>query len=136
MSIDKMSGSGGASGKEPACQCRDLRVTGSIPGSERFPQRRTWQPTPVFLPGESHGQRSSLASYSPWGHKESDGTEATEHPHTPDTYLHMMEDHPAIKKNEMMPFATTWMKSQIIILSDVSKTEKDKYHTISFICGI
>ena len=71
----------------------------------------------------------------PWGHKESDGTEATEHPHTPDTYMHMMEDHPAIKKNEMMPFATTWMKSQIIILSDVSKTEKDKY-TISFICGI
>ena len=33
-------------------------------------------PTPVFLPGESHGQRS-LAGYSPWGHKESDTTEAT-----------------------------------------------------------
>ena len=36
--------------------------------------RRKWQPTPVFLPGESHGQRS-LAGYSPWGHKESDPTE-------------------------------------------------------------
>ena len=36
--------------------------------------RRKWQPTPVFLPGESHGQRS-LAGYSPWGHKESDTTE-------------------------------------------------------------
>ena len=35
------------------------------------PWRRAWQPTPVFLPGESHGQRS-LASYSPWGCKESD----------------------------------------------------------------
>ena len=33
-----------------------------------------WQPTPVFLPGRSHGQRSLLA-YSPWGHKESDTTE-------------------------------------------------------------
>ena len=33
--------------------------------------RRVWQPTPVFLPGKSHGQRS-LAGYSPWGHKESD----------------------------------------------------------------
>ena len=33
-----------------------------------------WQPTPVFLPGEFHGQRS-LAGYSPWGHKESDMTE-------------------------------------------------------------
>ena len=36
--------------------------------------RKKWQPTPVFLPGESHGQRS-LVGYSPWGHKESDMTE-------------------------------------------------------------
>ena len=36
--------------------------------------RRAWQPTPVFLPGESHGQRR-LVGYSPWGHKESDMTE-------------------------------------------------------------
>ena len=38
----------------------------------------SWQPTPVFLPGEFHGQRS-LVGYSPWGHKESDTTETTEH---------------------------------------------------------
>ena len=38
--------------------------------------RRTWQPTPVLLPGKSHGQRS-LVGYSPWGHKESDTTKAT-----------------------------------------------------------
>ena len=38
--------------------------------------RRTWQPTPVFLPGESHEQRA-LEGYSPWGHKESDTTEST-----------------------------------------------------------
>ena len=38
--------------------------------------RRKWQPTPVFLPGESHGQRS-LVGCSPWGHTESDTTEAT-----------------------------------------------------------
>ena len=49
---------------------------GSIPGSRRFPWRRTWHPTPVFLPGESHGQRS-LAGYGPKGCKESDKTEAT-----------------------------------------------------------
>ena len=36
--------------------------------------RRKWQHTPVFLPGESHGQRS-LEGYSPWGHKQSDSTE-------------------------------------------------------------
>ena len=40
--------------------------TGSIPGLGRSPWRRAWQPTPIFLPGESHGQRS-LASYSPRG---------------------------------------------------------------------
>ena len=43
----------------------------------KIPWRRVWQPTPVFLPGESHGQRS-LAGYSPWSHKESDMPEATE----------------------------------------------------------
>ena len=40
------------------------------------PWRRAWQSTPVFLPGESHGQRS-LVGYSPWGHKEPDTTEVT-----------------------------------------------------------
>ena len=39
-----------------------------------IPWRRKWQPTPVFLPGEFHGERS-LAGYSPWGRKESDTTE-------------------------------------------------------------
>ena len=40
----------------------------------KTPWRRKWQPTPVFLPGKSHGQRS-LAGYGPWGCKESDTTE-------------------------------------------------------------
>ena len=40
--------------------------------------RRAWHPTPVFWPGESHGQRS-LAGYSPWGHKESDTTGRVTH---------------------------------------------------------
>ena len=43
--------------------------------------RRAWQHIPVFLPGESYGQRS-LAIYCPWGHKEWDPTEVTEHAHT------------------------------------------------------
>ena len=47
--------------------------TSSIPGSRRFPERK-WQPTPVFLPGKLHGQRS-LVGYSPWGRKGSDTTE-------------------------------------------------------------
>ena len=44
------------------------------------PPGKNWQPTPVFLPGESHGQRS-LVGYSPWGHKELDTTEQA-HTHT------------------------------------------------------
>ena len=42
----------------------------------KIPWRRKWQPTLVFLPGDSHGQRS-LVDYSPWGHKELDTTKAT-----------------------------------------------------------
>ena len=49
------------SGKESACNAGDL---GSVPGLGRFPLGRAWQPTPVFLLRESHGQRS-LAGYSP-----------------------------------------------------------------------
>ena len=40
------------------------------------------------------------------------------------------------KKNEIMPFAATWMDLEIITLSEVSQKEKDKYHIISLICGI
>ena len=67
---------GGTSGKEPACQCRRHKRSGFDPWVWKIPWRRAWQPTPVFLHGESHGQRS-LAGYSPWGHKEMDTTEAT-----------------------------------------------------------
>ena len=64
------------SGKDSVCNTGAVEDTGLIPGSGRSPGRRAWQPTPVFLPGESHGQRS-LVGYSPWGHKESDLSEVT-----------------------------------------------------------
>ena len=54
--------------------CLQYRRPRFSPWVGKIPWRRKWQPTPVFLPGESHGQRS-LASYNPWGHKESDMTE-------------------------------------------------------------
>ena len=59
------------SGKEPACQCRRQ---GFNPWVRKIPWRRAWQPIPVFLPGESCGQRS-LVRYSLWGRTESDTTE-------------------------------------------------------------
>ena len=64
----------GSMGKESACNAGDTGDMGLITGSERFPWRRRWQPTWVFLPGEFHGQRS-LAGYSPKGHKELEMTE-------------------------------------------------------------
>ena len=61
----------GSDGKVCACNAGDL---GSIPGLGRCPWRRAWQSTPVFLPGEPHGQRS-LAGYKAQGRKEPDTTE-------------------------------------------------------------
>ena len=69
---------GGLAGKQSTCNAGDARDAGLIPGLGRSPGGRTWQPSPVILPGESHGQ-GSLTGYGPWGHKESDMTEVTEH---------------------------------------------------------
>ena len=61
------------SGKAFTCQCRRR---GFDPWVGKIPWSRKWQPAPIFLPGESHGERS-LVGYSPGGGKESDMTEYT-----------------------------------------------------------
>ena len=61
---------------------QETAETQAIPLGWEDPLEKEWLPTPVFLPGEFHGQRS-LANYSPWGHKESDMTEQMgTHTHT------------------------------------------------------
>ena len=50
-------------------------------------------------------------------------------------YMHTMEYYSAIKKDEIMPFAATWMDLKSVILSEVSQTE-EKYHKTSRICGV
>ena len=61
--------------KEQACHAGDVaRTMGSVLALKGPMGKKKWQPTPVFLPGKSHGQRS-LAGYSPWGRKRSDTTE-------------------------------------------------------------
>ena len=92
-------------GKEPTCQFRRHRRCRFNPWVRKIPWRRKGQPAPVFLPGESYGQRS-LMGYSPWSHR-------------------VGHD-----------WAHTWMDLGIIILHEVSQTEKDKYHMTSFKCGI
>ena len=49
-------------------------------------------------------------------------------------YIYTMDYYSDIKKNKIMPFAATWLDLEIIILSEVSQKEKDKYHMISLIC--
>ena len=61
---------GGITGKVSTCQCRrSKRQQGFNLWVKKIPWSRKWCPTPVFLPGKFHGQRS-LVGYSPWGHKE------------------------------------------------------------------
>ena len=51
-------------------------------------------------------------------------------------YIYTMEYCSAIKKNKIMPFVATWMDLEIVILNEVSQTEKDKYRMIVPVCGI
>ena len=67
---------GGASGKEPTCQCRRPNRPGFNLWVRKIHWRRKWQPTSMSLSGKSHRQRS-LAGPSSWGHKELDTTEVT-----------------------------------------------------------
>ena len=51
-------------------------------------------------------------------------------------YIYIMEYYSAIKKKAILPFVTAWMGLENIMLSEISQSEKDKYHMISLICGI
>ena len=139
---------------------------GSIPGLRRTLEARGQGNPPQYSCLENpYGQRN-LVGYSPWGHKESDMTEQlstnpklsvhpspSSRPTPPATtslcsmsvslflfvdmwYLYLMKYYSAIKKNEIVPFAATCMQLEIIILSEVSQKEKDKYHTKSLMWNV
>ena len=57
---------------------QEMEKIGFDPWIRKIPWRRAWQPTPILLPGKSHGERG-LASYGPWVCKELDMTEVAEH---------------------------------------------------------
>ena len=67
---------GDASGKRTSLQCRRHKRHGFHPWVMKIPWRKEWQPTPIFLSGEPHGQKCFMGD-RPWGHKESNKTEAT-----------------------------------------------------------
>ena len=94
-------------GKESVCNTGDLD---SIPGSRRSPGDGNGIPL-QFLPGEFHGQRS-LASYSPWGRKESDTTERLTHTNT-HTHMHYIE----FIGNEIMVTGKTCYIDLLLVVS-------------------
>ena len=79
---------GGSAGKTPVYQRRRHKRCRLDPWLGKIPWSRKWQPTPVFLPGESHRQKS-LVDYSPRSHTESDTTEQLTHTHT-HTHTHTL----------------------------------------------
>ena len=85
-----------------------LRETRIESLGQEDPLEKKWQPTPVLLSGKPHGQRS-LVGYSPWGRKESDTTES----------LHFTS---LTRMKKKMPFTTTLVGLEIIILREVNET--------------
>ena len=82
---------------------QETQETGFDPWVRKIPWRRKWQPTPIFLPGEFHGQRS-LVGYSPWGRKESDTTDY---------------------KSTILQFPNVWLKNKMAHLFSFSDIKKD-----------
>ena len=100
---------GSASGKEPASQYRRHKGRGPSPWVGKIPWGRAWQHTPVFLPRESHGQRS-LAGYNPWGRK---GWNMIEHIHT--LYVCRSQS-PNAFHTPFPPFVSIWLFSTFVSL--------------------
>ena len=99
----------GASDKEFACPCQTCRRCHFDPWVRKILWRRKWQPTPVFLPGRSHG-RSSLAGYRPWGCKSQ--TQLSGWAHTRSyriLYVHILSYDLLIQRNAILIHATAWM---------------------------
>ena len=103
--------SGGTSGKKLACQCRRHQRRGFYPWVGKAPWRRAWQPTLVFLPGESHGQRS-LVGYSPQGCNELDMTEVTQYAHMHASMHRLVNGLPGSSVVKNLPIMQeTWVRS-------------------------
>ena len=81
FSLRERAVTGGTGGKGSGCQCRKCERCGFDPRVKKISWSRKWHPTPKFLPGKFHGQRS-LAGHSPWGRKEPDTTQHSEQCHS------------------------------------------------------
>ena len=116
-----------------ACQSKRL---GFDPWVERIPWRREWQHTPVFLPGEPHGQRS-LPGSSLWGHKESDMAEQLNKDNSQGCHLHSADEKSRVCRQDMtfprafgakvlclLSLRTQGVQSPLISRAQVGQTEE------------
>ena len=123
-------------GKESTSQCRSC---GFDLWSRKIPGRRKWQPTPVFLPGKSHGQRS-LVGYSPWGRKRVGHDLVNKKQQQIIIYIFLKipvdtikQD---IKRNEFEPVLVRWMKLKPVMQSEVKSEREKQYHILTHIRGL
>ena len=113
--------------------------------------RRNWQPTPILLPGKSHGRRS-VAGYSPWGRKESDMTEQLHFTYWKAAFLNQWElcatdtfffsqpqktkDVPAVLKNNLgfgeIVLTQTYIQAQILCSNWISQSYYNCYQLFSY----
>ena len=117
--------------KNPPTNAEDVRLQFD-PWVGKISWRRAWQPTPVFVPGESHAQRN-LMGYSPWGCKESDTTEVTQHAHMQgvQTSLHLSHSQQMIPRLDKKHHAE---ETQIVTSCEDSLEELTRL-THSCTCG-
>ena len=113
--------------------CLQCRRPGFDPWVRKIPWRREWQPAPVFLPGESHGQRS-LAGYSPWCRKESDMAERLMLLYKPSQNTE--KSSLCYTVGSLSYLLYVWWCVFVNPILPVCQTKKDKHHMISLICGI
>ena len=121
------------SGKESTYQCRSCKRFAFDPWIGNILWRREWLPTPLFLPGKFHGQRS-LVGYSPWDCKESDTAEQL----TPFTFtfaslksltpfLALLPSHPLSGVSFIAPALLTWSReAQGVSLGDTKSHRADR----------
>ena len=103
----------GSPGKESACQRRKRKRLEFHLWAGKIPWRRAWPPTPVFLTGEFHGQRS-LAGYSPWGHRAGLGWATNTHTHT-HTHTHIEVEVESRDGTELLQsHDKTWMDEELL----------------------
>ena len=126
------------SGKESTRQCRRCKRWGSSPLVGEIPWRRKWQPTPVLLPGEFHGQRS-LMGYSPWSRKELDRTESLSM-HSLEAHFQYLWGVSVFKNHACTSVPPTPVQHIWLFLFHFNKpflkdTEKPDSHYLQYVCS-